>query len=59
MIDDDTPSSLRKFLTGRSDIYKWERPSLDKDYPTFLHEQYISLWQKITSKPLPGTRGKR
>ena len=59
VIDDDTPSSLRKYLAGRSDVYKWERPTLDRDYPTFLHEQYISLWQKITSKPLPGKRGKR
>lgn len=54
IIDDDTPAALRRYLSGRADVYKWERPGLDSDYPTFLHEQYISLWQKITAKPLPG-----
>lgn len=59
IIDDDTPSALRKFLSGRSDVYKWERPSLETDYPSFLHEQYISLWQKVTARPLPGRKGSR
>ena len=54
LIDDDTPPALRKFLAGRSDVFHWERPSLESDYPSFLHEQYISLWQKIITKPLPG-----
>ena len=49
VIDDDTPPALRKYLAGRSDVYRWERPSLERDYPSFLHEQYISLWQKITT----------
>ncbi len=53
IIDDDTPNALKRFLTGRSDVYKWERPSLETDYPSFLHEQYISLWQKVTARPLP------
>jgi len=53
VIDDDTPDVLRRYLSGKSDVYKWERPDLERDYPTFLHEQYISLWQKITAKPLP------
>lgn len=56
MIDDDTPPVLKRYLTGRSDVFRWERPTLERDYPTFLHEQYISLWQKITAKPLPGRR---
>ena len=59
VIDDDTPPALRRYLSGRADVYKWERPSLETDYPTFLHEQYISLWQKIIARPLPGRRNKR
>ena len=52
--DDDTPNALKRYLSGRSDSFKWERPTLERDYPSFLHEQYISLWQKIIAKPLPG-----
>ena len=54
LIDDDTPPALKRFLAGRSDVFYWVRPSLESDYPSFLHEQYISLWQKIITKPLPG-----
>ena len=54
LIDDDTPPALKRFLAGRSDVFHWVRPSLESDYPSFLHEQYISLWQKIITKPLPG-----
>ena len=54
LVDDDTPPALKRYLAGRSDVYRWERPSLDRDYPSFLHEQYISLWQKVITKPLPG-----
>ena len=50
LIDDDTPANFKRYLTNKHDIYKWERPPLNVDYPSFLHEQYISLWQKITSK---------
>ncbi len=54
LIDDDTPANIKRYLTGKNDIYKWERPPLDVDYPSFLHEQYISLWQNVTKKkPLP------
>lgn len=59
VIDDDTPPGLRRNLSGRSDVFKWERPALERDYPSFLHEQYISLWQKIITKPLPGRNVKR
>ena len=59
VIDDDTPPALRRYLSGRADVYKWERPSLETDYPTFLHEQYISLWQKIIARPLPARKNKR
>lgn len=59
IIDDDTPNVLKRFLSGRPDVFKWERPSLETDYPSFLHEQYISLWQKITAKPLPNRKANR
>lgn len=59
MIDEDTPAVLKRYLAGRSDVFMWERPPLDRDYPTFLHEQYISLWQKIVTKPLPGRNRRR
>lgn len=58
IFDDDTPPVLQRYLNGKSDVYKLERPSLETDYPSFLHEQYISLWQKITEKPLPGRKTK-
>ena len=56
LIDDDTPAALKRYLSGRSDVFRWLRPPLDTDYPSFLHEQYISLWQKIITKPLPGRK---
>ena len=59
LIDDDTPPALKRFLAGRSDVFHWVRPSLESDYPSFLHEQYISLWQKIITKPLPGRTNRR
>ncbi|MBQ7197226.1 MAG: hypothetical protein IJS40_07435 [Synergistaceae bacterium] len=52
VFDDDTPNALRKYLSGRSDTFHWGRPPEGIDYPTFLNEQYISLWQKIRAKPL-------
>lgn len=59
LIDNDTPPALRRHLAGRSDVFLWERPGLETDYPSFLHEQYISLWQKITKKPMPGKNGSK
>ena len=35
--DDDTPNALKRYLSGRSDSFKWERPTLERDYPSFLH----------------------
>ena len=52
VFDDDTPPALRRYLSGRSDAFHWGRPAPEVDYPTFLNEQYISLWQKIRTKPL-------
>lgn len=59
VIDDDTPPGLKRQIAGRSDVFRWTRPSLERDYPSFLHEQYISLWQKVITKPLPGRAGKK
>lgn len=59
LIDDDTPAALKRYLSGRSDVFRWGRPPLERDYPSFLHEQYISLWQKIITKPLPGRNVRR
>jgi len=50
--DDDIPKVLRKYLSERSDTYHWGRPAEGVDYPTFLNEQYISLWQKTRAKNL-------
>ena len=52
VFDDDTPNALKKYLSGRSDTFHWERPAPEVDYPTFLNEQYISLWQKTRTKSL-------
>ena len=41
--DDDTPKAIKKYLAGKKFAFHWKRP--ERDYPTFLHEQYISLWQ--------------
>ena len=57
VMDEGTPRALRRYLSGRSGTFKFGRPSLEQDYPAFLHDQYISLWQTLTTKPLPG--GKR
>ena len=52
VFDDDTPNVLRKYLADRPDTFHWGRPPEGVDYPTFLNEQYISLWQKTRAKPL-------
>ena len=48
--DDDIPGVLRKYLAARSDTFHWSRPAEGVDYPTFINEQYISLWQKTRAK---------
>ncbi len=52
VFDDDIPNFLRKYLSERSDTFHWGRPAEGVDYPTFLNEQYISLWQKTRTKNL-------
>ncbi len=53
VMDGGTPRALRRFLASRPEVFSFGRPSLTQDYPAFLHDQYISLWLKITTKPLP------
>lgn len=31
-------------------------PKTAQDYPSFLHDQFISMWQRITARPLPPRR---
>ena len=47
-IDSWTHKNIKKFLGSL--------PTVDMDYPSFLHEQYIALWQKTIAKPLPPKR---
>ena len=42
--DGGTPRVLRRALTGLTGVFFLQRPPLNRDYPAFLHEQYISLW---------------
>ena len=53
VMDGGTPKALRRHLSGRPGVFRFERPRPDQDYPAFLHDQYISLWQTLTAKPLP------
>lgn len=53
VMDYSTPKAIRSTLSSNPNVFLIVRPRLDQDYPAFLHDQYISLWTKITSKPLP------
>ena len=53
VMDGATPKALRRVLASRPEIFSLGRPLLTQDYPAFLHDQYISLWLKSTTKPLP------
>ena len=53
VMDGGTPKALKGFLKGRDEVFSFARPPLDKSYPVFLNDQYISLWQKISATPLP------
>jgi hypothetical protein len=53
VLDHSTPKAIRGLLSPNPAVYLIARPRFDQDYPAFLHDQYISLWSKITSKPLP------
>lgn len=53
VMDGGTPRALRRLLASRPEVFSFGRPPMTQDYPAFLHAQYISLWLKITTKPLP------
>ena len=53
VMDGGTPKALRRLLESRPEVFSFGRPPLSQDYPAFLHDQYISLWLKSTTKPLP------
>ena len=53
VMDGGTPKALRRLLESRPEVFSFGRPPLTQDYPAFLHDQYISLWLKSTTKPLP------
>lgn len=53
VLDYSTPKAIRSTLVPAFPVFFCARPKLDQDYPAFLHDQYLSLWSKITSKPLP------
>jgi hypothetical protein len=53
VIDYSTPKAIRSSLASNPAVFLFIRPKIDQDYPSFLHDQYISLWSKITSRPLP------
>jgi len=53
VIDHSTPKAMRSILSSNSAVFLIPRPKFDQDYPAFLHDQYLSLWSKITMRPLP------
>jgi hypothetical protein len=52
VLDYSTPKAIRSTLSSNPAVFLIVRPRFDMDYPAFLNDQYISLWSKITSKPL-------
>jgi hypothetical protein len=59
ILDYSTPKAIRSMLISNPTVFLIVRPRFDQDYPSFLHDQYISLWSKITSKPLPVSTRRR
>jgi hypothetical protein len=56
VMDCATPKAIRGYLGTNPNVFLISRPKLDQDYPSFLHDQYISLWSKISAQPLPPPR---
>jgi hypothetical protein len=53
VIDYSTPKAIRSILSSNTAVFLITRPSPNQDYPAFLHDQYLSLWSKITVRPIP------
>jgi hypothetical protein len=56
VMDCATPKAIRGSLGANPNVFLISRPRPDQDYPSFLHDQYISLWSKVSLKPLPAPR---
>ena len=56
VMDYSTPKAIRSILSSNPAVFLISRPRVSQDYPSFLHDQYLSLWSKITLKPLPPAR---
>lgn len=54
--DARTPRAIRRVLAGRPGVSLLARPQMDQDWPTFLHDQLISLWQDIEKRSAPSKR---
>ncbi len=50
VLDSVTPKNLLHFLKGNSGVFRFERPNVNQDYPAFLHDQYIALWQMVSAR---------
>ncbi|MDR1740763.1 MAG: hypothetical protein LBR38_02805 [Synergistaceae bacterium] len=56
VIDCSSPRSIRAYLAAKPAVFTLARPV--GDYTTFLHDQYLALWSKMSERPLP-PRGAR
>jgi hypothetical protein len=59
VMDCATPKAIRGYLGTNPNVFLIVRPKPEQDYPSFLHDQYISLWSKITRIALPAPRRNR
>ncbi|MCL2767283.1 MAG: hypothetical protein FWE49_00930 [Synergistaceae bacterium] len=50
VIDAATPKSIRTALSSFSNIIMLPRPPLDQDFLTFLHNQYMIIWNEFKDK---------
>ena len=53
VMDYSTPRAIRSILSSNQAVFLIARPRPNQDYPAFLHDQYLSLWSRITLRPLP------
>lgn len=58
VMDYSTPKAIRALVASNPATFLIARPKSEQDYPAFLHDQYLSLWSKITSKPLKSRKSR-
>jgi len=56
VMDHSTPRAIFNALSSNQSVFIITRPSINQDYPAFLHDQYLSLWSRTTLRPLPPGR---